>query len=119
MTLTSSSYISQTKNSAALMRVLHYPPQTGPVDDRVAGIGAHTEYILPFSSLLLSLTIATLLFSWEVRVIPAHGDDDVNHIGTRGRSSALPYSGKSQAFRHYRCSTRRNSGSTPRRSREH
>ncbi|EPT00248.1 hypothetical protein FOMPIDRAFT_1122912 [Fomitopsis schrenkii] len=34
----------KTKNSAALMRVLHYPPQTGPVDDRVAGIGAHTDW---------------------------------------------------------------------------
>ena len=33
----------QTKNAAAIMRVLHYPPQTGPVDDRVIGIGAHTE----------------------------------------------------------------------------
>ena len=27
------------------MRLLHYPPQTGPVDDRVQGIGAHTEYV--------------------------------------------------------------------------
>ncbi|KAI9066009.1 Clavaminate synthase-like protein [Trametes sanguinea] len=34
----------QTKNSAAIMRVLHYPPQTGPVDDRVIGIGAHTDF---------------------------------------------------------------------------
>ncbi|KAI0927584.1 hypothetical protein AcV5_008082 [Taiwanofungus camphoratus] len=34
----------KTRNSAAIMRVLHYPPQTGPVDDRVVGIGAHTEY---------------------------------------------------------------------------
>ncbi|KAH9831352.1 Clavaminate synthase-like protein [Rhodofomes roseus] len=34
----------KTKNSAALMRVLHYPPQTGPVDDRVVGIGAHTDW---------------------------------------------------------------------------
>ncbi|KAI0345572.1 Clavaminate synthase-like protein [Trametopsis cervina] len=34
----------KTKNSAALMRVLHYPPQTGPVDDRVIGIGAHTDF---------------------------------------------------------------------------
>ena len=33
----------QTRNSAALMRALHYPPQTGPVDDRLVGIGAHTE----------------------------------------------------------------------------
>ena len=35
--------IFQTKHSAAIMKVLHYPPQTGPVDDRVIGIGAHTE----------------------------------------------------------------------------
>ncbi|KAL7279630.1 hypothetical protein ACG7TL_006036 [Trametes sanguinea] len=35
-----------TRNSAAIMRVLHYPPQTGPVDDRVIGIGAHTECAL-------------------------------------------------------------------------
>ncbi|OSC98036.1 Clavaminate synthase-like protein [Trametes coccinea BRFM310] len=34
----------KTKNSAAIMRVLHYPPQTGPVDDRVIGIGAHTDF---------------------------------------------------------------------------
>ncbi|THG99102.1 hypothetical protein EW026_g3196 [Hermanssonia centrifuga] len=33
----------KTRNAAALMRVLHYPPQTGPVDNRVIGIGAHTE----------------------------------------------------------------------------
>ncbi|KAI0763557.1 Clavaminate synthase-like protein [Trametes elegans] len=33
-----------TRNAAALMRVLHYPPQTGPVDDRVIGIGAHTDF---------------------------------------------------------------------------
>jgi len=29
---------------AAIMRLLHYPPQTGPVDERVIGIGAHTDY---------------------------------------------------------------------------
>ncbi|THV04988.1 Clavaminate synthase-like protein [Dendrothele bispora CBS 962.96] len=34
----------KTKHSAALMRMLHYPPQTGPVDDRILGIGAHTEW---------------------------------------------------------------------------
>ncbi|KAG8955837.1 hypothetical protein FRC04_006283 [Tulasnella sp. 424] len=28
---------------AAIMRLLHYPPQTGVVDERVIGIGAHTE----------------------------------------------------------------------------
>lgn len=29
---------------AAIMRLLHYPPQSGTVDDRVVGIGAHTDY---------------------------------------------------------------------------
>lgn len=29
---------------AAIMRILHYPPQSGPVDDRIIGIGAHTDY---------------------------------------------------------------------------
>ncbi|KAG1822685.1 uncharacterized protein BJ212DRAFT_1444963 [Suillus subaureus] len=33
----------KTKNSAATMNVLYYPPQTGPADDRIVGIGAHTE----------------------------------------------------------------------------
>ncbi|KZT28003.1 2OG-Fe-II oxygenase [Neolentinus lepideus HHB14362 ss-1] len=34
----------KTTKPAAIMRLLHYPPQTGVVDDRVMGIGAHTEY---------------------------------------------------------------------------
>jgi len=34
----------KTRNSAALMRVLHYPPQTGQIDERVIGIGAHTDF---------------------------------------------------------------------------
>jgi len=34
----------KTKNSAAIMRLLHYPPQDGYVDDRVIGIGAHSDY---------------------------------------------------------------------------
>ncbi|EIW81555.1 2OG-Fe(II) oxygenase [Coniophora puteana RWD-64-598 SS2] len=34
----------KTRNSAAIMRALHYPPQTGPVDDRTVGIGAHTDF---------------------------------------------------------------------------
>ncbi|KAF5314852.1 hypothetical protein D9619_007265 [Psilocybe cf. subviscida] len=33
----------KTRYSAALMKLLHYPPQYGPVDDRLVGIGAHTE----------------------------------------------------------------------------
>ncbi|KIN99741.1 hypothetical protein M404DRAFT_782075 [Pisolithus tinctorius Marx 270] len=34
----------KTRNSAAIMRTLHYPPQTGPEDDRIVGIGAHTDF---------------------------------------------------------------------------
>ncbi|KAI9064603.1 2OG-Fe-II oxygenase [Trametes sanguinea] len=34
----------KTTKPAAIMRLLYYPPQTGDVDDRVEGIGAHTEY---------------------------------------------------------------------------
>lgn len=36
-------YLDKVKDAAAIMRLLHYPPQTGIVDDRVQGIGAHTE----------------------------------------------------------------------------
>ncbi|TFK27688.1 2OG-Fe(II) oxygenase [Coprinopsis marcescibilis] len=34
----------KTRHSAALMKLLHYPPQTGEVDDRTMGIGAHTDW---------------------------------------------------------------------------
>ena len=34
---------SQTQHSAGFMKLLHYPPQTGPFDERTIGIGAHTE----------------------------------------------------------------------------
>jgi len=34
----------KTTKPAAIMRLLHYPPQTGPVDNRIEGIGAHTDY---------------------------------------------------------------------------
>ncbi|KAI6140637.1 hypothetical protein BKA82DRAFT_4210903 [Pisolithus tinctorius] len=34
----------KTRNSAASMRVLHYPPQTGPEDDGIVGIGAHSDF---------------------------------------------------------------------------
>ncbi|PAV16985.1 Clavaminate synthase [Pyrrhoderma noxium] len=34
----------KTQEDAAIMRVLHYPPQTGVHDDRVLGIGAHTDF---------------------------------------------------------------------------
>lgn len=34
----------KTRHSAALMKLLHYPPQTETVDERVIGIGAHTDW---------------------------------------------------------------------------
>ncbi|KAI1786857.1 Clavaminate synthase-like protein [Ganoderma leucocontextum] len=34
----------KTTKPAAIMRLLYYPPQTGPVDNRLQGIGAHTDY---------------------------------------------------------------------------
>ncbi|OJA18278.1 hypothetical protein AZE42_04986 [Rhizopogon vesiculosus] len=34
----------KTRNSAARMNAGHYQPQTGPVDDPVVGIGAHTDF---------------------------------------------------------------------------
>ncbi|KAI0717304.1 Clavaminate synthase-like protein [Fomitopsis betulina] len=34
----------KTTKPAAIMRLLYYPPQTGTSDDRVEGIGAHTDY---------------------------------------------------------------------------
>jgi len=34
----------KTQHSAALMKLLHYPPQTGPADERTIGIGAHTDW---------------------------------------------------------------------------
>ncbi|KAI6163285.1 hypothetical protein EDD17DRAFT_1756249 [Pisolithus thermaeus] len=34
----------KTRNPAAIMRTLHYPPQTGLQDDRIVGIGAHTDF---------------------------------------------------------------------------
>ncbi|KAF8757919.1 iron ascorbate-dependent oxidoreductase family [Rhizoctonia solani] len=55
-------FADKVKTAAAIMRILHYPPQTGVVDDRVQGIGAHTELeLLPmnraFSYLLQCFTI--------------------------------------------------------------
>ncbi|KAH9922954.1 uncharacterized protein B0H18DRAFT_1016332 [Fomitopsis serialis] len=34
----------KTKSSAAIMRLLHYPPQTGSMDDRAVGLGAHSDW---------------------------------------------------------------------------
>jgi len=42
----------QTVNPAAVMRVIHYPPQTGEIDERVIGIGAHSEFVTFFNLML-------------------------------------------------------------------
>ncbi|KZT69579.1 Clavaminate synthase-like protein [Daedalea quercina L-15889] len=44
LNLPESFFDDKTTKPAAIMRLLYYPPQTGAVDDRVEGIGAHTEY---------------------------------------------------------------------------
>lgn len=47
------SFFFQTTKPAAIMRLLHYPPQSPSVvdaNDKVIGIGAHTEYVIPFRS---------------------------------------------------------------------
>ncbi|KAF5372166.1 hypothetical protein D9758_004990 [Tetrapyrgos nigripes] len=49
----------KTRHSAALMRMLYYPPQTGPVDDRIIGIGAHTDW--EASTFLITCLIRLLL----------------------------------------------------------
>ncbi|MBV7378884.1 isopenicillin N synthase family dioxygenase [Maritimibacter dapengensis] len=33
-----------TTNPICIQRLLHYPPQAGPVDESIIGIGAHTDY---------------------------------------------------------------------------
>jgi len=53
------------------MRVMHYPPQTGPIDDRVVGIGAHTEYE-PFTGVSHSTDVTP---SYEVFTILYQQDD--------------------------------------------
>ncbi|CAE7172935.1 unnamed protein product [Rhizoctonia solani] len=37
-------FAEKVQTAAAIMRLLHYPPQTGVIDDRIQGIGAHTDY---------------------------------------------------------------------------
>jgi isopenicillin N synthase-like dioxygenase len=38
-------WFEQITKPAAIMRLLYYPPQTGIVDDRIIGIGSHTECV--------------------------------------------------------------------------
>jgi hypothetical protein len=48
------------------MRLLYYPPQTGIVDDRIIGIGAHTEYVKRQTKLKIRLANIEKSFSYEV-----------------------------------------------------
>ncbi|KAL4068948.1 hypothetical protein V8B97DRAFT_1872474 [Scleroderma yunnanense] len=34
----------KTRNAAAIMRTIHYPPQEGPAGDNIVGIGAHSDF---------------------------------------------------------------------------
>ncbi|KDR82540.1 hypothetical protein GALMADRAFT_237890 [Galerina marginata CBS 339.88] len=44
LNLPESFFDDKTQHSAAMMKLLHYPPQTDLVDERVIGIGAHTDW---------------------------------------------------------------------------
>ncbi|KAL4070392.1 hypothetical protein J3A83DRAFT_4372573 [Scleroderma citrinum] len=37
----------KTRNAAAIMRTIHYPPQEGPAGDNIVGIGAHSDFEQP------------------------------------------------------------------------
>ncbi|MEM1163790.1 MAG: 2-oxoglutarate and iron-dependent oxygenase domain-containing protein [Pseudomonadota bacterium] len=37
-------FASMMQRPISILRLLHYPPQTGAIDERVIGIGAHTDY---------------------------------------------------------------------------
>ncbi|KAL5633539.1 hypothetical protein ACGC1H_003884 [Rhizoctonia solani] len=55
-------FANKVQTAAAIMRLLHYPPQTGVVDDRIQGIGAHTEYVISYYK---SLNGTELMLSYE------------------------------------------------------
>ncbi|KAH9066131.1 2OG-Fe-II oxygenase [Lactarius deliciosus] len=65
---------------AAIMRLLYYPPQTGVVDDRTIGIGAHTEYcftILWQQDEISALQVLNAAGKW-IHAIPIPGSLVVN-----------------------------------------
>ncbi|KAI0088603.1 2OG-Fe-II oxygenase [Irpex rosettiformis] len=66
---------------AAIMRLLHYPSQGGAVDDRVQGIGAHTEQALCFTILwqddVPALQVLNKDHKW-VNAVPIPGTFVVN-----------------------------------------
>ncbi|ELU37962.1 2OG-Fe(II) oxygenase [Rhizoctonia solani AG-1 IA] len=65
-------FADKVKTAAAIMRILHYPPQTGVVDDRVQGIGAHTELeLLPMNHEISALQVLNTSGQWiDAKPIP-------------------------------------------------
>ncbi|KAG8738176.1 hypothetical protein FRC10_007169 [Ceratobasidium sp. 414] len=80
----------QIKNAAAIMRLLHYPPQIGVVDDRVQGIGAHTDYEVLLISLppILSLLLITVFYNFMARC--GSSVASTQYIRSMGRRHADP-----------------------------
>ncbi|KAM5540878.1 hypothetical protein V8D89_005522 [Ganoderma adspersum] len=85
---------SATTKPAAIMRLLYYPPQTGPVDNRLQGIGAHTDYecftILWQQDNIQALQVLNANGKW-VNAVPIPGTLVVNKAANPGsdRANAL------------------------------
>ncbi|KIM64731.1 hypothetical protein SCLCIDRAFT_114498 [Scleroderma citrinum Foug A] len=62
------------------MRAMHYPPQTGPVDDRIVGLGAHTDA----SPSIQALQVLNSERRW-INVTPIPGTLVVNIADQLGR----------------------------------
>ena len=78
----------QTVHPAAIMRVIHYPPQEGEFDERVIGIGAHTEYVLQKVLRVLFLTRSAPFAAMRYASHSTPSEDDVDV------RSALPSCGR-------------------------
>ncbi|CDO72161.1 hypothetical protein BN946_scf184970.g13 [Trametes cinnabarina] len=65
----------KTTKPAAIMRLLYYAPQTGEVDDRVEGIGAHTEIVSLRVPWMLITQCFTILWQDEVPALQVLNND--------------------------------------------
>ncbi|KAF8595138.1 Clavaminate synthase-like protein [Ceratobasidium sp. AG-I] len=72
-------FADKVQDAAAIMRLLHYPPQTGVVDDRVQGIGAHTEqcFTILWQDGVSALQVLNTTGQW-VDAIPIPGTFVIN-----------------------------------------
>ncbi|KAI0265540.1 2OG-Fe-II oxygenase [Gloeopeniophorella convolvens] len=73
-------FADKTTKPAAIMRLLYYPPQSGTVDDRTIGIGAHTEYcftILWQQDGISALQVLSTAGRW-INAVPIPGSLVVN-----------------------------------------